>query len=327
MPARDSHLDNAKGLLMVLVLTGHLVWPVPSPDRGTDVLYVLIYLFHMPLFALISGFLSHARFDPARLGSEAGKLLLPYALFVLIQWLLMRALGQEPFPITQGHFGLWFLLSLFCWRALLPLLARLPGAWAMILSLAVALACGFAPWIGLGFSLSRTLVLLPCFLAGHLLRRREFALSRFHNPARGALVLVALAVLCLPLAAWDIHPVLYSAHPYQALGLPPLWAPIIRLGRLVLALTGGLALLAVTPRGNTFLTAMGRRSLFIYLLHGPLLVLYRALPGLNDPLGRLWFVIPPLALGLAWLLSREAVVRSTRLLVTPLAQRPRPPAK
>ena len=326
MPAplqRDIHLDNAKGLLMVLVLAGHLVWPVPSPDRATDALYVFIYAFHMPLFALVSGFLSHADWNPARIGREAGRLLVPYAVFAAIQWLLMRGLGLAPNPVIEGHYGLWFLMSLFCWRALLPLLMRLPGPWPLLAGLGAALACGYLPFVGMGFSLSRTLVFLPCFLAGHLLRARGFALSRPANPLRGTLGLLALALLCIPLAARNVHPVLYSAHSYQVLGLDPITAPLVRLARLGLALGGGFALLAVTPVRPCLLTKVGERSLTVYLLHSPLLVLYRAFPRAWDPLGRWWFAIPPLALALAWLLSRRAVARAARPLTAPLSLLPR----
>ena len=128
MTGRDSRIDNAKGVLIILVVLGHMVWPVPNRDGVAAALYFFIYFFHMPMFALISGYLSRAEAGWQAAVGNARLLLVPYAVFVVIHWLVQTAAGVKPYPVLEGHYGLWFLLSLFCWRVMLPYVARIPHA-------------------------------------------------------------------------------------------------------------------------------------------------------------------------------------------------------
>lgn len=61
---RIGYFDFAKGICMLLVIVGHCLRSLASvnelPYNGGDLLSVrVIYSFHMPLFMLISGFLSN----------------------------------------------------------------------------------------------------------------------------------------------------------------------------------------------------------------------------------------------------------------------------
>ncbi|MBQ1000441.1 hypothetical protein [Streptomyces sp. RK62] len=56
--ARDPFLDNTKYLAVLLVAAGHAWEPLREGSRAVTALYTLVYAFHMPVFALISGHLS-----------------------------------------------------------------------------------------------------------------------------------------------------------------------------------------------------------------------------------------------------------------------------
>ncbi|MBE9498737.1 acyltransferase family protein [Streptomyces sp. GKU 257-1] len=58
-PARDPFLDNAKFLLIVLVVIGHS-WPMGLVEGSRTVKagYLWISSFHMPAFILLSGYFS-----------------------------------------------------------------------------------------------------------------------------------------------------------------------------------------------------------------------------------------------------------------------------
>ena len=55
---RDPYFDNAKLLLIFLVIFGHLIQPFVEDYSQIEDLYYLIYTFHMPGFILISGYFS-----------------------------------------------------------------------------------------------------------------------------------------------------------------------------------------------------------------------------------------------------------------------------
>lgn len=53
---RVAYYDNLKGILIVLVVVGHLLEPVAVSANMTTMQFVdFIYLFHMPLFIFVSG--------------------------------------------------------------------------------------------------------------------------------------------------------------------------------------------------------------------------------------------------------------------------------
>lgn len=68
-------VDCAKGLGILSVIAGHVFTGLPSE---------IIYLFHMPLFFFIGGYLFKPRAAKTYLLSKAKKLLVPYVLFLIL---------------------------------------------------------------------------------------------------------------------------------------------------------------------------------------------------------------------------------------------------
>ena len=54
---RDSYFDNLKGILILLVVIGHFILPMDKTRPVWSIFYI-IYLFHMPMFAMVSGYFS-----------------------------------------------------------------------------------------------------------------------------------------------------------------------------------------------------------------------------------------------------------------------------
>lgn len=316
MQSRNTRIDNAKGALMVLVIAGHLVYPASSPDASTNALYVFIYLFHMPMFALVSGFLSKADRSADSLISNAKTCLAPFGIFALIHWALLKLVGQTPFPVWESQFGLWYLFSLFCWRVMLPWIPK--NALGLGVTVVAALACGLIPQIGLDMSLSRTIVFLPFFMAGHLLKLNNKPPTEVLSPPAGGVLLALAAVAAWKLSGFNVHNTIYGAFSYEVIGVSNTVGPFLRGGHLILTMITGLAFLAVIPSRECLLTRIGQSSLYAYLLHSPLLVLYRAFPELHAFLGQTPFAILAVALLAAWALSSPVAVKTTRFLVSPL---------
>ena len=82
MKQRLLYLDNLKGFLIILVILGHCIeYGTESFDENT--LFKIIYSFHMPLFFMISGYLSYK--EPLNWISSVKRrgyqLLVPYVLW------------------------------------------------------------------------------------------------------------------------------------------------------------------------------------------------------------------------------------------------------
>ncbi|MFP2905309.1 acyltransferase family protein [Pyxidicoccus sp. 3LFB2] len=324
--------ENVRAALVVLVVMGHSLEPLITREPLARALYTALYLFHIPAFAFLSGHLSRAELSRKALASIAWSLLAPLAIFQVLYmvfdaWVLGRGWNWQ--WLVMPYWLLWFLLSLACWRLMLPLLLRLPRP--LWVSVAIALGAGLLPWVGYLFGLSRTLVFLPLFVAGHLARRAWLtgsapAGSRAHPGRRQQVLAVALfltlgasvqamatGTLATPNPQW-----LYGSISYVALGAAPLTGMATRLALLccALALTWGVFVLC--PRQDSALTLLGGRSLAPFLLHGFVVRGIERLGGFSGLHGVTGVLLVLLGGGiLAVLLGHPLIVRLTRPLWAP----------
>jgi fucose 4-O-acetylase-like acetyltransferase len=267
-PERCVALDNARFMLIALVVVGHLLEQLVDAGPLATALYRWIYLFHMPAFVLISGALSRRTLNRRRALGLATGLLIPYLVFQTLYpawdaWLFQTGDGSQGY--LTPYWLLWYLPSLACWRLLLPLFAH---RWALPIAVAIALAAGTAPWIGYPFSLSRTLVFFPLFLFGHRIgaqKLQRFGVWRLFR--RCAVMALAAAAA----GAWylrDLDPEwLYHAAGDATLHVDALPGCAIRLALLVASSVCALAVIALIPR-RPYWAEFGRRSLTTYLTHG-----------------------------------------------------------
>jgi len=273
---RDPWLDNARLVAAVLIVVMHVCGPAMS---GSGVLYELWFAswpLRVPLFALVAGYFSSA--EPLR-GRRAVALVRNVLGVYLAADLVMSVLekltgGAFDYSPVAAPFALWFLLSLFWWRSLLPLLAhvRFLGPIAVV----VAIGAGLVPDVGNDFSASRTLAYFPLFLLGWTLRRvgaRELVDRRWVRPVAWAVLagVLALAATFGPrLERWNYT----MREGYRGEGvLEQLPYAGVRAALLAVGVLGALALLAVTPRGRLpWVTYLGQGGMYIYVLHAIILV-------------------------------------------------------
>ena len=264
---RDARFDNLKGLLIFLVVFGHLLELVDGPAAAW--IYRVIYSFHMPAFVFCSGWF--ARFDAARFFQ---RLLYPYLLYQTLYLLFDRAVlhGDAPLRYTTPYWLLWYLLSMMLWMLVLPLIDGVKTPLAALLGcLAVALAAGFDPSIGYSMSLSRSLVLLPFFAAGHLAAGIKLPTGPLSAHTRRRLVLALLGWIAgtsalLWVRRGAVRTVwFYASRSYEDAH----YIPLLRALLLVTSAAWIVLLLLVVPRHPLpFVAALGRNTLPVFLVHG-----------------------------------------------------------
>ncbi len=102
MSSRDPWLDNAKMMLVTLVVIGH-AWTLLPDGALHDQLYDFVYAWHMPAFVFVTGYLSRS-FDwtGPRLWQLVRTVLVPYVLFECQLALFRTYVGgenaQRPLP-------------------------------------------------------------------------------------------------------------------------------------------------------------------------------------------------------------------------------------
>ncbi|WP_340560895.1 acyltransferase family protein [Streptomyces sp. GSL17-111] len=273
--ARDPWWDNVRFVAATLIVVLHTVGSIMARHETLHAFSVGTWALRVPVFVVLAGVFSSAGpLGGRRLRGLTQSVAVPAALFSLLYSLEVLALGGEfRLHVTQLPWTLWFLMSLFCWRLLLPLVVQLRHP--LIMTSVAALAAGYVETLGMAYSASRTVVYLPLFYLGW--RLGQGALRGWFT-ARWSLPVAAAGLLASGLAglAWhrDVSGSWLSMrHPYAAEPLGLEWAWLIRLAVLAVAAALVLCLLRVTPRRRLpFVSALGSAGFTIYLLH-PLVIL------------------------------------------------------
>lgn len=270
---RSAKMDNFRGILMILVVLGHLLELRRGPV--TDYFYLLIYSFHMPLFVWISGYFA----KPADRGCVR-TLLLPYLVFQLLYSAAAIFLyhTEEELKLLEPYWLMWFLMALFLWRLLLPLLKveRLRDQGKILaVVLALSLLTGWEKELRYVLSFQRMVALFPMFLLGYYCRGRSAQIIQWwrngdRTERRLMVAVLVMTVLVTFAVLWLLRDDvsrrwLYWKYPYGKRGGTVLNRATL-LGFAVVCLC--LFLLGVPNRRLPLLTRIGRNTLPVYLLHG-----------------------------------------------------------
>ena len=319
--SRDPWLDNAKMLLVTLVVVGH-TWALLSFSPGMhDDLYNFLYLWHMPAFVMVTGYLSQRfTYSRQRVWGLVRGLLVPYVLVEAALAAFRADLGGEgPFHHLwiSPHWPLWYLPAVFCWRLLTPALRRL-GLAALPVAVGISLVGGYIDWDYL--ALRRILGFLPFFTIGLL--ATPGAINRLRAVPRmlPLAVLGGAAVAMVTLPDWAQTRWLYYSWTYAHLDsvLPTL----LTRGLLLAGGTAAaLAVLALIPGRMTWFTRMGSMSLVVYLCHGFVIkaISYTGVPAWADAHGALGLAVTAAgAVCVALLLASAPVATVLQRAIDPL---------
>lgn len=342
---RDKSLDALRGLAIVLVVAGHAILAGVSVNQGgpglvsigptvwvpiatsKDLLLNLLYSFHMPLFAFVSGLLLWPPRD-SPLGKwialRARRLLVPYFAWFLIAYLLtggatqagLRGLGAALFGAAIGRGGLWYLYVLFISSVVIESLARTrAGRWLVPASV-VALAALVLALPPVDFLyLGQLVEIYPFVVLGWMIAPHRGKLAE----RRRALLMGAPVVFAATF---------YLQYPHWLLELSPIWqlaqhipgGYLLRILTPYVCATAAIAFLfaAYQKRSGRMMDAqawLGRRSLGVYAVHSLLLVglvqagLHSALPLFLATLGA--------SVGLVVVLERVPVLNAVLLGMSP----------
>jgi len=270
--------DNARFIAITLVVAGHAITRMTGELDAALIIYLLIFSFHMPLFALISGYFSRSGAPTtAQLRRVITDIIAPYLIFETI-WSIVHSIGAGRVTLnpTTASWTLWFLLALGIFRLVLPYLSQLrwPLAWAIALSVLV----GYWPNVDTTFSLSRALGILPFFVLGWQLKEwgiaerwREATVHTTLVRIIAASILTAWAtVLVVGIEYWravDLRLWFFYVGSYDDLGMGGPEAVVVRLALLALATLLSLCVFVLVPRGQTWMSAFGQATMYVYLLH------------------------------------------------------------
>lgn len=267
--SRDPWLDNVKMVLVTFVVVGHSITLVARTDESHWV-YDFIYLWHIPAFVFISGYLSRSfTWDRRHFKGLVYTLLVPYLIFeAALYYFRLHIVGEgvEPPIWIEPHWTMWYLVILLMWRLVTPVL-KLHWLWVPG-SIVVSLVGGF--WHTELLMLPRFLGLLPFFVLGLWLRPEH--LRRLDDVWVRIAAVASLATLVWLTRSTDEWARTSWFWYDRGYGEFVTDSTILLQGRflvLALGLIGTMAILALVPRRSLgWFTAMGTATMVVYLAHG-----------------------------------------------------------
>lgn len=269
MKTRDSFFDNAKFILIFLVVFGHIISPYRTNDEWLVSIYHFIFIFHMPAFILLAGHFSTNFRKKGYYTKIVTRLLVPYLILQTIYTLFysqLYASTEYSLQYFTPRWAMWFLLSMIAWKLMLPLFGKLKARYSVPLALVLGVGIGFFDISERFLSLDRTFYFFPFFLIGYYLTKTDL----FERVKNGAYRLYAAAFLVLlfvaiyiVLGGIDGASILYGTYTFSSV--------IDMLGRVGIyagSFLVTLAFFALVPKEKYFFTGIGRRSFYVYILHG-----------------------------------------------------------
>ena len=279
--ARDYRIDSLKGLLIILVITGHVITTLDNVNFINHGVMGLIYIFHMPLFILISGYFSKSREEqtPSAFWKSTALLFVTLVIFHLIG--CFRSYLSNPnaraifdgFPFGEKMwiifpFGeLWYIISLIYWRIILyytpKALLKRPAIYLSI-ALIVSILCGLTH-LGMFLSIQRTMNFFLFFLLGYYFKHGCISPKLWYNSklqAIVALVLLPIIFILFPRCGNFMN----GADHYSLIDIP----------EKVMILTCSISIslfIFNNMKDVKWLRPFGQDSLFYYLYHYLIIVL------------------------------------------------------
>ncbi len=265
---RDPLYDNAKMLLVTLVVVGH-AWVLLPDTASVEHAYDFLYAWHVPAFVFVTGYLSRSFvYSKVRMWQLFRTVVVPYLLFECAIALFRIHVGGEQLAdrLKDPHWPMWFLSALFFWRLLTPIFRPMVGG--LVVAVAISLVAGM--YAGDTLDLARVLGLLPFFVMGLKATPERIEWLR-SKPAQAAafVVFVGIWVLTTWTDTWASTEWLYYRSRYDEMGYADdLNALLTRALVLAIGTLGALAFFALVPRVNGWFTKLGGATLVVYLFHG-----------------------------------------------------------
>ena len=207
---RDYLFDNLKALMLFLVVIGHILDPyIERQDSLYRYLMQYIYLFHMPMFAFITGYFTKNT-EKAR-NSAVRNVLVPYIFWQLLYIITALLFIRLLLPSSP----LYYLLCVFVWKVFAADLKKLrfPVLFSFAAGLFISVVFDEAFHIGWGACFS----LMIFFVLG-LLCTKEHVEKIRNIPHAIAAAILAAAVLPSVLLPYSFRNVRFT---YESVGLSP----------------------------------------------------------------------------------------------------------
>lgn len=263
---RNYLLDNLKVILIFFVVFGHTIEYYIKDSKVLMILYIFIYIFHMPLFIFISGYLSKNFYKMKR--KAVKNLLIPYIIFNMI-WYTAVYIGTKRamFSVMYPGWTLWYLLSLFFWRIILKYIVKINNI--LLISFIVGVIVGVIPTVNGYLSISRTIVFLPFFLLGYYTKEEHFEKLRNINKLFAFIGIALFLFIAIFVVHYNIvdYKFLYNSYSFSSLEVGLFNGLLYRGILYISSIVFGACVIMLVPNKKQRYSNIGKATMNVYVFH------------------------------------------------------------
>ncbi len=283
MKKREFVFDLIKLFAMFCVLYGHCIQYFQYNKIGMqyNIIYQLIYSFHMPLFMMVSGYFSTYKLPFCHfVRKKFNSLIIPCIswgiLFYLILVPLVRLALNESYCFLHYLGCFWFIKCLFMCFCCLFILTKIKLVVLKILAF-VLMVC-----LTNLRELYQFPYLFPAFVCGYILSQNKLLLSNKLFIFINCTIYLLFIILVWNEKFWDYKPIVLTRLLFDNnLSLHTIVLDsVYEITRIIIGITGsisviGIFLLILTPHKNTKniqrISSFGRVTMTIYIIQSVLL--------------------------------------------------------
>ena len=267
---REYKFDNIKFILIFLVVFGHVIENTMKLHK----IYLIIYSFHMPVFAFVSGYFSKGR---------KKSIIKPLCIYMVAQTIYF---GIYKYILHQNitldyltpMYILWYLFALAIWNSMAFILKRihikkkLYAYIIIVLAFIISMLCGYIDSIGPYLALSRTITFFPFFLLGYFYKNNFNKIKESSNPI-SAIFFIIIAELCIVQfirRQFYNRELFYAACSYRNGG----YNIFSKIGLSLIGLYVIFIFLKFVSSKKTIISDIGKNTLYIFLIHGIIVMIF-----------------------------------------------------
>ena len=278
---RNAKFDNVKFFLMCCVVFGHIANRFADDSYAVACIQFWVYLFHMPAFVYVAGLFSKRTVNENRWRKIVPYIFLYFGMLTLS--FAVSAIKNGVANTTVDFFhenGIaWYSLAMFWWGAITILIKRVKPVYVLVISLFLSVISGYSADVNSFLVMQRTLIFFPFFYLGYitdleqLVRRLDHLALKIASAAVLAVTGVLTYLYYDKIYYWRF--LFRGIKPYDSIqkGLPYGWGWSWRLAFYLIAMTLTLAIICLMPNIKSFISALGKKTLPIYVFHGTFLAL------------------------------------------------------
>lgn len=278
---RDYLYDNMKAFLIISVVVGHFASGGTDAGFGVDLelrnlitlLKKFIYIYHMPVFMMVSGRFAKSRINKDDWPKVISKVLVPYIsaqiLMLLLCCVVKDDILSKNFSFLNPLYGMWYMFNVAVYTIFTAKVKD--KKWLFPLSVVVALGVGFALSILWG-GFHRLVCYYPFFLFGYLTANVKFDICKkpwFRILA--AIAFIAIAYYVFTRGKYINYSLLSINKSYWYIARTThtsvLRVFVNAIGRYIMAFVFFFIILGITPSRKTVYSYIGQHSVYVYILH------------------------------------------------------------